>query len=149
MSDCSIKAVYDCGGKLASPLVWIEDNVYIGHHTTIVAMEGVHLASGCVLSDYVYLNDSNHGIDPERGLIMQQPVFSKGRIDIGQNCFLGYRAIVLSGVTLGEWCIVGANSVVTNSFPAYSMIAGTPARLIRRYSHGQKAWLKVPARNED
>lgn len=53
-----------------------------------------------------------------------------GRITIGNNCFIGMRAIVMYGVTLGDNCIVGAGSVVTHSFPANSVVAGNPARLI-------------------
>lgn len=53
-----------------------------------------------------------------------------GRITIGNNCFVGMNSILLYGVTLGNHCIVGAGSVVTKSFPAGSVIAGNPAKLI-------------------
>ncbi|WP_396275136.1 acyltransferase [Granulicella aggregans] len=74
---------------------------------------------------------------------MRQNLESKGPIVIGDNCFLGYRVAVTPGVTLGEWCVVGANSVVTKSFPPYSMIAGAPARMIKRYSLEERAWVRV------
>lgn len=53
-----------------------------------------------------------------------------GRITIGDDCFIGMRAILLYGVTLGDHCIVGAGSVVTRSFPPHTVIAGNPARAI-------------------
>lgn len=55
---------------------------------------------------------------------------SFGTIEIGDNCFIGARSIILGGVTLGNNTIVGAGSVVTKSFAANSVIAGNPAKMI-------------------
>lgn len=51
---------------------------------------------------------------------------------LGDDVFIGANAIILKGVTLGERCIVGAGAVVTQSFPADTIIGGNPARLIRK-----------------
>jgi acetyltransferase-like isoleucine patch superfamily enzyme len=53
-----------------------------------------------------------------------------GRIRIGDDCFLGIRAIIMPGVELGENCIVAAGAVVMDSFPANSVIAGNPAKYV-------------------
>lgn len=125
--------------------VSIGDGVYIGRHAYVVAARGIEIGSGSVLSEHVYITDLNHGFNPAAGPIMAQPLSIKGPVIIGRNCFLGYRVAVMSGVTLGDWCIVGANSVVTRSFPAYSMIGGVPARLIREYSPQSGEWLRIRA----
>ena len=53
-----------------------------------------------------------------------------GKLEIGDNCFIGARAFIMPGVKLGKNCIVGAASVVTKSFPDNSVIAGNPAKFI-------------------
>lgn len=55
-------------------------------------------------------------------------------IVIESNCFIGAHCFVLKGVTLGSGCVVAANSVVTKSFPAGSVIAGSPVRALGRKS---------------
>jgi acetyltransferase-like isoleucine patch superfamily enzyme len=56
-----------------------------------------------------------------------------GRIKIGNNCFIGTRAIILPGVSIGDNCVVGAGSVVTRSVPDNTVVAGSPARTICTY----------------
>jgi acetyltransferase-like isoleucine patch superfamily enzyme len=69
-----------------------------------------------------------------------QKVFpiEKGSINIGNNCWLGASTIIMPNVTLGEFCIVAANSYVNKSFPAFSIIGGNPARLIRSFTMDEK-----------
>ena len=136
-----MRAITDQMVRQGAPSISIGDDVYIGWHVFISSIGEVSLGDGCVLSDHVYITDVFHGFDPEKGLIMEQELQSKGPVKIGANCFLGYRVAIMPNVTLGEWCIVGANSVVTRSFPAYSMIAGAPARVVKVYSHQSHSWI--------
>jgi len=56
-----------------------------------------------------------------------------GPIEIGDNCFIGTRSVILPGVRIGDNCVVGAGSVVTRSVPANTVVAGAPARTICTY----------------
>ncbi len=138
-----IAPILEYAGQKFSPQILIGRDVYIGSYLYLAAMGRVVIGDECVLSEQVYLNDSSHGFDPDAGLIMGQPLVHGGDIHIGKGCFLGYRACVMPGVILGEHCVVGANAVVTKSFPAYSMLAGSPARPVKRWSVTERAWLPV------
>lgn len=142
LSNGYMLSVSKYAGQRHKPSIDIGDGVYIGRYVYLTAVQGITISDGCVLSEHVYITDLNHGFDPHGGPIMSQALESKGPVQIGPNCFLGYRVAVMPGVTLGEWCIVGANSVVTHSFPSYSIITGAPARLVKVYSHELKRWVK-------
>jgi acetyltransferase-like isoleucine patch superfamily enzyme len=138
-------AAYDeYKGQRFKPRIHIGSGVYIGSHAYLTAVEEISIEGGCVLSEYVYITDESHGIHPDRGLIMDQPLESKGPVRIGPSCFLGFRCCVMPGVTLGPHCVVGANSVVTKSFPGYVMLGGVPAKVIKVFCPKKDAWV-LPA----
>lgn len=57
---------------------------------------------------------------------------NKGDIVVGSDVWIGYEAVVLSGVTIGDGAIIGARAVVTRNVPPYAIVGGVPARLIRK-----------------
>ena len=124
--------------------IFIGEKVIIGNYSCITAINSIEIGNGCLISEYFYTSDHTHGFDPTISLNpVEQSLYSKGKVVIGNQCFIGYRVTILSGVVLGNNCVVGAHSVVTNSFPDHSMIAGSPARLIKYYSFDQKCWISV------
>lgn len=56
---------------------------------------------------------------------------AKGPIVIGDDVWIGYGATILSGVTLGKGCVVGARALVCKDVPPYAVVAGIPARIIK------------------
>ncbi len=150
-SGLHIQAITEYAGVSYQPQIEIGDDVYIGRNAYFTAINKISIGDGSVLSEQVYITDEFHGMDPDAGLIMKQPLTSKGPVIIGRSCFLGFRASILPGVTLGNHCVVGANATVTRPFPAYSMIGGSPARLLKQYSPETGTWLpaKSSASSED
>ena len=57
---------------------------------------------------------------------------NKGNIVIGNDVWIGYEAVVLAGVTIGDGAIVGARAVVTKDVPPYAVVAGVPAKMIKK-----------------
>jgi acetyltransferase-like isoleucine patch superfamily enzyme len=130
------------------PRILIEDDVYIGFSACITAIKNVQICEGTLISNDFYASDHSHEYDPRRGSPRYQGVYSKGAVKIGSNCFLGNRVSVMPGVTLGDHSVVGAHSVVTCSFPAFSMVAGVPARLIKTFNFGRGVWEAVTKTSE-
>jgi acetyltransferase-like isoleucine patch superfamily enzyme len=82
------------------------------------------------------------GSGPNASEIMQRifPVL-KGAVTIGEHTWLGANVVIMPNVTLGNYCVVAANSFVNKSFPDYSVIGGTPAKLIRTLTQEEIALL--------
>jgi virginiamycin A acetyltransferase len=57
---------------------------------------------------------------------------TKGDIRIGNDVWIGYKAVIMSGITVGDGAIIGAHSVVTKDIPSYTIVGGNPAREIRK-----------------
>jgi acetyltransferase-like isoleucine patch superfamily enzyme len=129
-------------GALLEPDVWItapgEARVRIGAGAflnlgvMVAAQRLVEIGDHCMLANGCFVSDASHRYDDPSKPITWQGFQSKGATRIGHNCWLGVHVVVTSGVTIGERCVVGANSVVTRDLEPFSLAAGAPARVIGR-----------------
>lgn len=95
----------------------------------IQAINGIEIGDETIIAPGVGLISANH--DPEN-LDSHLP---NDPIRIGRHCWIGMNAVILPGVQLGDFTVVGAGAIVTRSFPqGHCMIAGNPARVIRDLS---------------
>lgn len=102
--------------------------------------EHLSIGSFCsIASGVVFILGGNHNMNsistfPFRHFLYgdNSEAFTKGEIIIGDDVWIGTNSIVLSGVTIGQGSVVAAGSVVTKSFPPYSVIGGNPAKLIKK-----------------
>ena len=115
-------------------LIIIGNRCALGYNTQINACNRIEIGDDVLFASNVYITDHYHGnMSVEENQIPPalRNIWSKGPVNIGARCWLGQNVSIMPNVTLGENCIIGANSVVTHSFPANSIIAGCPAKLIR------------------
>ncbi len=114
----------------AGPVIHIGDRVRM-NQTSISAVEEVVIEDAVALARGVYISDHTHGFDDPDVPIRDQPLARVAPVRIGRGAWLGQNVVVLPGVTIGRGSVVGANSVVRSDVPDRTVVAGTPARVIR------------------
>lgn len=129
------------GIKLNPDLV-IEDNAIIGPNFTAFVADSIVIQEGCIFAGNVTLISENHGTCPNTKYYQWEPL-QTGPIVIGKGCWLGQNVTVLPNTNIGMRCIIAANAVVRGDIPPYSMVAGIPARVIKKYNQSNNCWERV------
>lgn len=106
---------------------------YIGINCTLDFKGGIIFNEGVVISNEACLltHDYSLNVLAKNYESNNQEIYKAEPIELGANCFVGKRAIVLPGITIGEGAVVAAGSVVTKNVKAKVIVAGNPARIIR------------------
>jgi acetyltransferase-like isoleucine patch superfamily enzyme len=123
----------------------------IGRRSTISARNYIEIGDNVLFAPSVLIMDHNHEYADAFSPILDQGVTEGGRIIIGKNCWLGYGCVIFCAkgeLTVGENCVIGANSVVTRSVPPRSVVAGNPAKIIKTYDEISGQWRKVSEQDE-
>ena len=133
-------------GTLFEPDVWItapgRARVRIGSGTflnlgvMIASQELVEIGDHCMFANGCFVSDASHRFDDPDTPVPWQGFATKGPTRVGDNVWCGAHVVVTSGVSVGERCVIGANSVVTSDLPPFSIAAGAPARVLKRVEYG-------------
>lgn len=120
--------------QIFTPSILIGNNVSIGHHCHISACDKIEIGDGTLTGKWVTITDNSHGECTLNEMMSMSPttrqLYSKGRVSIGKNVWIGDKSTILPGVTIGDGVIIGANSVVTKDIPPYKIAIGCPAKII-------------------
>jgi acetyltransferase-like isoleucine patch superfamily enzyme len=123
----------------AEPVLRIGDGCVIGRGSHLVSRLGITLGDHVFLGPNVYLTDHNHGYEDTAAPIgTQLPGFAP--VVIGAGSWLGANSVVLPGTELGRNTVVAAGCVVRGSFPDHAVLAGVPARMVRRWD-AEEGWM--------
>ena len=99
----------------------------------IVYLKNVINTPDIEVGDYTMYNDFVHDpIDFEKNNVLYHYPVNKDKLKIGNDVWIGYEAVILSGVTIGDGAIIGTRAVVTKDVPSYTIVGGVPAKPIRK-----------------
>ena len=133
---------------LLEPGVWLtlpgDARVRIGSGTflnlgvMVAAIERVDIGDHCMFANHCFITDGNHRFDDPDTPVPYQGFTSKGPTIVGDNVWCGANVVITSGVTVGERCVIGANSVVTQDLPPRTIAAGAPAKVLREIEYPER-----------
>jgi len=108
----------------------VGDRNYFNKNVKVVCFERVTIGDDCLIADSVHFYDHDHRADDVNVLIREQGYVSKP-IEVGNNVWIGAKATIVKGVRIGDGAIVAAGSVVVGYVPAYAIVGGVPAKVLK------------------
>lgn len=134
--------------KTNEKLLIFGKNIEINDYVHIAAGEKITIGNNVLIASKVFISDLNHG--NYKGVNQDSPLstpnsrkLSTNPIIIKDNVWIGEGVCVMSGVTIGEGCVVGALSVVTKSIPPYSIAVGSPAKVVKQFNFDKQEWISL------
>ncbi|KPI11157.1 transferase hexapeptide repeat containing protein [Actinobacteria bacterium OK074] len=127
------------------PILRIGDGVVLGRGSHVIADTTVTIDRDCYFGPYVYVTSTNHSYDdPHEPIGKQWPRMEP--VTIGPGCWIGTGAVILPGARIGRNVVVAAGAVVRGEVPDHAVVAGAPARVVRRWdpAEGWQPPLRTP-----
>nr|WP_269779905.1 acyltransferase [Aeromonas dhakensis] len=121
------------------PNINIGNDVYVGRYAHIVSIKNVNICNNVLIADKVYISDNIHQYHDTSKPIKDQPILCKGSVTINEGAWLGENVCVI-GASVGKNSVVAANSVVTKDVPDYTVVAGAPAKVIKKFNFDSQSW---------
>lgn len=112
----------------------VGNDCHFGDFNHLTAAKEIIIGDGLLTGTNVLISDNSHGGSTMEYLIIppiERPLIVKGAVHIAENVWIGNNVCILSGVSIGRGAVIAANSVVTHDVPAYSVVGGVPARIIK------------------
>ena len=110
----------------------------IGRRTVIACSELVEIGDYVMIAPDVYIFDADHSYQNIETPILYQPLTKAKHLKIGKNSWIGIHAVILDSV--GQGCVIGANSVLTKPTGDYEVWVGSPAKCVKKYNQSTNKW---------
>lgn len=116
-------------------LIQIGNNCTFGAYNHITSINSIVIGDGCLTGKWVTITDNAHGKTDYDNLLIppsERKLYSNGPVVIGKNVWIGDKVTILPNVSIGDGAVIAANAVVTKDIPPYCVVAGVPARIIKK-----------------
>jgi acetyltransferase-like isoleucine patch superfamily enzyme len=127
----------------AGPAIIFEDGCMVGRRGVISARNRIHFERNVIFAPGVLVMDHNHAFGDINAPIAAQGITDGGTIRIEEGCWIGFGVAIVCGkgeLVIGRNSVIGANSVVSRSIPAHSVVAGNPARVVKQFDPVKGEW---------
>jgi len=125
------------------PRLEIGDRVSATSNLHVVVYDRVTIEDDVLIASNVYISDGGHALTRGDRPYKYQGVDGVAPIVIGRGSWVGHNAVILPGVSIGAYSVIGANAVVTRDVPAGTVVVGAPARAVRRWDAQRGTWVRV------
>lgn len=142
--NCRIEA-YNFNKRKGNLIVFGE-NIQLNDMVHITAGKKIIIEDNVLMASKIFISDHNHGSFDgydDLGINYLDKKLVCKDVRIKKNVWIGENCSILPGVTIGEYSVIGAGSVVTKSIPSYSIAVGSPASVVKIYNKAHKKWMKV------
>lgn len=119
--------------------IHIGKNCRIGQNNQILAGANIKIGDNALIASSVIIRTGNHNYEDIETPVMYQGGNYK-EINIGSNGWIADRVMILAWAEIGNHSVIGAGSIVTKSIPDYSVAAGVPCKIIKKYNFETKTW---------
>lgn len=109
-------------------LISIGKNTTVGYHTFIFSSDKIEIGNDCLIAPFVYIVDSNHGIEKSTRINLQPNITAP--VVIGDDVWIGTGAKILPGTKIGDGAVIAAGAVVNIEVPPFEIFGGIPAKKI-------------------
>jgi len=126
-----------------TPRISIGNRVTSTAGLQVAAMSEVIIEDDVMFGPNVNITDGLHGYENANEPYKYQRMFKIKPIRIKQGCWIGQNVVILPGVTIGEFSIIGANSLVNKSLPDKCIAVGNPANVIKIWDENTQSWISA------
>ena len=144
-NNARIEAVTQYAGINYNPKITIAEGTSIQQNCHITCADSVCIGSNCAITHNVTITDIDHTYEysPDNYSPPINNPLIVNKVCIGNKCMIFANSIILGNTSIGNNCVIAANSVVRGTFPDNCVIAGSPAKIVKRYNSTTKKWEKT------
>jgi len=131
------------------PVQRFDSEIIIGNNVTatadlqIAAQSQITIEDDVMFASNIHINDGLHGYENANEPYKYQNIIKIAPIVIKKGSWIGQNVVILPNVTIGEFVIIGANSVVNRNIPDRSIAVGSPAKVIKEWSQAELRWISM------